>query len=515
MRLPLRVNHQSRSIRLTHAALVFALTPLINGCVAHQNKPERLTAPAETTPRSTLQEARLSQQSDAIASARVSDRILAALIETNGVPGMGAAVWRADRLVWTGSAGYRDIELKQRVDENTIFRLASVSKVFAATAAARLREDGSLNIDAPVRSIVDYLPDRWPALTTAQLAAHTSGIPHYQAMDEARGKYRFATVREAIGVFQGRDLLFVPQTDYNYSTFGYTLLSAVVEESSKRPYLDYLSQEIAPGLKIGPDVTDTSDPNASKAYQFADGAIRGAAPHDYSYSWGGAGLGATASDLARFGGRLMAGEIVSDETFEWMLVPARLSDGSNVMDRDNVVGFGWRSGRDGAGERIAHHAGVTEGARSTLLLYPDRKLAISVLSNALWVSAIEQTAMMLAAPFKPADSTQAVSCPTKAVAYEGDYDGKPLVGEARVVLEDGVCTAVITVENAFGEWLNSFPQADTRTLKIIGVDPQGSFSRAALVTPAGIYDLRTQSGSNRYVASLGGTRTVWISFRVP
>lgn len=508
------MGRQNRLMRLTLAAALVLATPLIQGCVAHQTKPERSSTPDERTRRSAPREAPLSQQSDAIASARVSDRILAALIETNGVPGMGAAVWRADRLVWTGSAGYRDIELKQRVDENTIFRLASVSKLFAATAAAKLREHGSLNIDAPVRSIVDYLPERWPAITTAQLAAHTSGIPHYQPVDEARGKYRFATVREAIGVFQGRDLLFAPQTDYHYSTHGYTLLSAVVEESSKRPYLDYLSQEIAPGLKVGPDVTGTRDPNASKAYQFAEGAIRGAAPHDYSYSWGGAGLGATASDLARFGGRLMAGEIVSDETLEWMLVPARLSDGSNVMDRDSAVGFGWRSGRDGAGERIAHHAGVTEGARSALLLYPDRKLAISVLSNALWVSAIEQTAIMLAAPFKPTDSTQAVSCPTKAISYEGEYDGKPVVGEARVVLEDGVCTAVITVQNAFGEWLNSFPQADARTLKIIGVDPQGGFSRAALVTPAGIYDLRTQGGGNRYVALLGGTRSVSINFRM-
>ena len=351
--------------------------------------------------------------------------------------------------------------------------------------------------------------------TTAQLAAHTSGIPHYQAVDENRGGHRFATMREAVGIFQDRDLLFTPRMKYHYSSYGYTLLATVVEESSGQPYFDYLSQEIVPGLKIGPDVTDTDDPNASKAYEFIDGAIRGAAPHDYSYSWGGAGLGATAPDLARFGGRLMVGQIVSSETLDWMLIPTRLADGSNVMDGDNTIGFGWRTSRDFDGDRIAHHAGVTNGARSALILYPDRKLAVSLLSNALWVSSIEQTALMLAAPFKAKGLAAAVPCPTGAVAYAGEYDGKPMSGTAHVALEDGVCAAVITAPTALLEWLNGFPQKDAAKLKIIGIDPKGGFARAALVTPIGIYDFRAQDGGSRYVASFGGTRVLSISFRVP
>lgn len=519
------VNGLSLFVRSACAvALVLASTPLFHGCAAHQPSAERLSAPAEVAPRSVSPELPLSERSadaDAFAT-RASSRILAALVETNGVPGMGAAVWRDGRIVWTGSAGYRDVELKRPVDENTIFRLASVSKLFAATAAARLRERGSLDVEAPVRSIVPYLSGGWPAITTAQLAAHTSGIPHYQAMDANRGGRRFETVREAVAVFANRDLLFAPQTKYSYSSYGYTLLTAVIEESAGLPYLDYLSQEIVSGLKIGPDATATGDPNASKAYEFADGAVRDAAPHDYSYGWGGAGLGANAPDLARFGGRVMEGEIVSQGTFDWMLAPARLADGSDVVDGDQTpggtattVGFGWRSARDAGGERIAHHAGVTNGARSALVLYPDRRLAVSLLSNALWVSAIEQTAIMLAAPFMPAEPASPVTCPTQAVAYEGQYDGVSVAGAARVAVEDGVCTAVIRVQNAFGEWLNSFPQKDAETLKIISVDPKGGFSRAALVTPIGVYDLQAQDGGSRYVAALGGSRSISISFRTP
>lgn len=494
-------------------ALLLALLPLLHGCVAF---PPKASAPAATdevkAPSTAAQAARL-QPHDA-AARRLSDRMLAALVEANGVPGMGAAVWRDEQLIWTGAAGYRDVERQQRVDDDTVFRLASVSKLFAATAAARLKQQGALDVEAPVRSIVGYLNPRWPAITTTQLAAHTSGIPHYQPVDAERGGRYFTTMREAVDVFQGRELLCAPQSRYHYSSYGYTLLSAVVEEAARLPYLDYLSREIVPGLAIGPDRTDSDDPDASKAYEFTEGAIRRAPPHDYSYSWGGAGLGATAPGLASFGGRVLAGQVVSNATFGWMLTPARLADGSPVTDRDSSIGFGWRIGRDSDGERIAHHAGVTHGARSVLLLYPERKLAVSVLSNAQWVSSIEQTAIMLAAPFQPAAPAASVRCPTEAKTYDGQYEHQAITGTVRFALEDGVCIGVLGVTNAFGQWLNSFPQADASTLKIIGVDANGGLARAALITPIGIFDLRAQDGGLRYTAALGGTRNLSFNFRV-
>ena len=487
-------------------ALVTFLSPMLNVCTAQQ-KEERSPSRA------------VSQSDDSMAN-RIATRLLSALVETNGVPGMGAAIWRKDRLVWSGSAGYRDAERKQPVDQNTIFRLASVSKLFAATATARLMEQGSLDVNTPVQRIVRYLPDRWPAISTAQLAAHTSGIPHYQAVDQNRGGRAFASVREAVGVFQDRDLLFPPGERYSYSSYGYTLLSAVVEEVSGLSYLEYLSRHLTSGLIIGRDATDTVDPNASKAYEFVDGAIRGAAPHDYSYGWGGAGLGATAPDLAKFGGRVLTGQIISRATFEWMLLPAYLADGLPVVDTDRTpggtattIGLGWRSVRDIDGARIAHHSGVTNGARSTLVLYPDRALAVSLLSNALWVSAIEQTAIMLAAPFASTELAEHAACPTDAVAFDGLFNGQPVSGSAKVVDQNGLCTAEISVRNTFGAWLNGFPQNDAESLKLIGVETRGGFSRAALVTPIGIYDLRLQDGGNRYLAMLGGTRTISINFR--
>jgi CubicO group peptidase (beta-lactamase class C family) len=445
-------------------------------------------------------------------AARVSARILAEMQEASGVPGLGAAIWRDGRVAWTGSAGQRDVARGLPVDENTIFRFASVSKIFAVAAAARLREVGRLDVDAPVASVLPYLSNDWPAINTRQLAAHISGLPHYQDVDAERGGRHFDDMRESVALFSNRALLSPPGTAYSYSSWGYTLLSAEVEAAAHMSYLAYLARAITPGLVIGPDATASGNPEASRAYEIEDGRVAEAAPHDYSYSWGGAGLGGTPRDLATFGGRLLNGRVVSPATFAWMQEPVRLADGSPAGEDGYQLGFGLRVERDEDGQRLAHHSGVTNGARSVLLLYPDSDVAVSILSNALWVSSIERSARTLSAPFRAAPGDlPARACPVEAARYRGSYGDQPIEGTARFRVEDGICIGELSVANAFGAWMNGPPQRDATTVRLIGIDVGSGFSRAAVVTPVGAYELR--AGTDGYASRIGPTRTLTLRFQ--
>lgn len=451
-------------------------------------------------------------QVDDTHAARVSNRVLAALLETNGVPGIAVSVWRDGRIVWSGTAGYRDVERGLPVDGNTVFRFASVSKVFAAVGAARLREQGRLDVDAPLSLGVAGLNPSWPAFTARQLAAHIAGLPHYQSpIDDEIDSRPAVDMRAAVARVVPRALSTAPGTTYRYSTHGYTLLSALVEARAGRPYLDYLAAEIVPGLRIGPDATASGNADASRAYQFDGTRVREARRRDFSYSWGGAGLGGTASDLATFGGRLLTGQIVSRETLEWMLQPARLNDGTIPGDDGYQLGFGLRVQRDEDGQRLAHHSGVTDGARSALVLYPDSATAVSVLSNALWVSSIERSARTLSAPFRLAPAGLAErTCPTRATRYTGTFGDQPIEGTARFRVEQGLCVGEISVGGAFATWLNAPAQPDAATARLIGMDRGGGFSRAALVTPLGAYELRATSDPNGYRAPLSEQRSLTI-----
>lgn len=445
-------------------------------------------------------------------AAQISDIILESLVEANGVPGMSAALVRGDEIVWLGFAGLRDVERALPVDANTTFRFASVSKLITATAAARLAQDGDLDLDAPVQSVIDYLPGAWPPVSARQLASHTSGIAHYQDIDADRGGLHYRTTADAVGVFSGRSLLAQPGAAYHYSSYGYTLLSAVIEESAGEPFLDYVARAILYDLGIGPELGN--DPHAAIGYDFAEtGSVTPVAPHDFSYSWGGAGFRGSSKDLALFGSRVLSGAILTSAARDMMWTPAILKDGAVVKENPGAeVGLGWRISRDQDGALFVHHAGVTNGARSVLILYPETGESMSVLSNARWTASIEQTALMLAAPFQAAvPSEPATPCPLAATRFEGHFGSEAISGAARFEVDHGVCRGRISATNAFGVWLNSFPQRDAAELQIISISSGGAFNRAALVTPVGAYDLRAE-GVGTFDARISENRVFSIAF---
>lgn len=436
---------------------------------------------------------------------RIADAILAAQVEANGVPGMAAAVARDGELIWTGTAGYRDLDRKLPVEPDTSFRLASVSKLVTATAATVLYDRKMLDLDAPVQR---YLPDRrlaWPSdITLRQLAAHTSGIPHYQDVDAARGGIHFGTVDEAVEIFANRPLLFASGTSYQYSSYGYTLLSAAIEGGAGMPFLSFVSRAITNDLPLRPDLVP--DPqHDTVAYEFEGGTIKPADPHDYSYSWGGAGFRGTAPGVAMFGARVMRDGFLSSEARAMMWTPTQMNDGSPVADGEDRIAFGWRIGTDSDGQRIAHHAGVAIGARSALIVYPDSGDSVSVLSNAVWVSDIKETAATLAAPFRADPTGPQTPCPIRATAYTGSFGDKPVAGTVRFTMLDGICRGTLGLGSAAGDWFDALPQGSTDYLTVISIFPGDRLDRGALVTPSGAYDFRRQDDGS-YVAVLSPTR---------
>lgn len=434
--------------------------------------------------------------------------LLDALREAGGVPGMSAAVWQDGKLRWQGGSGLRDVERKLPVRADTRFRLASVSKLFAATAAAQLKAQGKLGVDQPVGPLLPELDPALAAVTPRQLAAHLSGVPHYEARDAAVGGTHHATAREALIYLKGRQLQSAPGSRYLYSTWGYTVLAAVVEAASGQPYLDVLSSKVAPGLAIGPDETGQSA-TMSQAYQFGPQGAQPAPAADFSYSWGGAGLAASAPALAEWGGRVLQGRVVDAATRDWMWQPVLDNAGQPVAERGSSVGFGWRVGVDAEGQKIVHHAGTTLGARSVLLMWPQGKAggtSVSLLSNAMWTSSIERSAELLSAPFRAAaPGLAAQPCPVKASRFEGDLDGAALQGSASFRRDaDGLCRGELGLPEALAKVVNPGPQPATDKLVVIGL--QADLARAALVTPIGLADWRAQADGSVRVEGLAGRR---------
>ena len=135
--------------------------------------------------------AAIPQEEDALA-ARL-DRVIDAWVLSGRIAGAVVLVARDGELVYRRAAGYADREREAPVREDTIFRLASMTKTIVAATALALVEEGKLRLDDPVAHWLPYftpaLPDgRRPPISIRQLMSHTSGLTH--GFDAADGPYR-------------------------------------------------------------------------------------------------------------------------------------------------------------------------------------------------------------------------------------------------------------------------------------------------------------------------------------
>ncbi len=145
-----------------------------------------------------------------------------------GIPGLAVAVAVDGRIVYSEGFGFADLEERVPVWPTTKFRIGSVSKPLAAVALLQLVEQGKLDLDAPVQRYVPSFPDKGAPITTRMLAGHLGGIRHYKDDENLSAKH-YNNVLEGLKIFKDDPLVAPPGTKFSYSSYGFNLLSAVVQ----------------------------------------------------------------------------------------------------------------------------------------------------------------------------------------------------------------------------------------------------------------------------------------------
>lgn len=142
-------------------------------------------------------------------------------------------------MIWSKGFGYADIENQIPVDPSlTKFRIGSVSKTLTAAAMGDLMKKDRLDPDTIVQTYVPDFPKKEYEITVRQVAGHTAGIRHYRGIEFMSSKL-FKTVDEGRAIFEDDPLLFEPGTQYSYSSYGWNLISAVIEGASEEDFLGY------------------------------------------------------------------------------------------------------------------------------------------------------------------------------------------------------------------------------------------------------------------------------------
>ncbi len=304
----------------------------------------------------------------------------------SGQPGLSAAVIHDQEVVWSKGFGYADVENGIAATHDTIYRVASISKLFTSTALMQLKEKGKLNLFDPVR---DYLPwfdikDEKGPISLVNLVTHTSGLPR-----EAAGPYwttnQFPETEELIKNLPGQTHTLPVWRKWKYSNLAVSLAGMIVEEVAGKRYEDYVKENVLDPLGMSDSFMETipmGHPKLAKGYgrRLPDGSREASDFTDCKGITSAANLATTVMDLAKF-----AMLQFREDQEEGVLRGETLREMHRPHWVDPKWTMGWSIGFSITrlnGKTYIGHGGAVKGYRTNLRISLDDKVAVIVFTNA-------------------------------------------------------------------------------------------------------------------------------------
>jgi D-alanyl-D-alanine carboxypeptidase len=313
------------------------------------------------------------------------------------VPGAQVAIARHGEVVLSEAFGVADPTTDAPLTPAHLFRVASHSKSFTATAILQLAEQGALRLDDRLGQHVPELAEGGSELadvTVASLLEHGAGVlrdgfdgDHWQHAGPFPDRRHLIAIASAPGVAK-----VAPDTSFNYSNVGYALLGLVVEAASGVSYADYLTERIIAPLGLR-DTASEYLPERASQYAAASTSLRTSRertvlPHVDTRAMAAAtGVTSTASDLVAFFSALaLPGDerLLTDASKRIQQRP-RFATGQDPAG-PRRYGYGLIVERVGSGApetTVVGHSGGYPGHITRTAVDPVSGWAVSVLTNAI------------------------------------------------------------------------------------------------------------------------------------
>ncbi len=309
--------------------------------------------------------------------------------------GLAVVLVRDGSVEWFLCHGVADVETKEPIAEDTVFRIGSITKTFTAIAVMRLCEQGLVDLDAPANAylrtfrLIPAKPRFRP--TVRHLLTHTAGIGYWRRLPDLLQPGVGAGVRAgrsgasplAEYYRRGLPVEVEPGTKWAYSNHGFAALGQIVEDVSGQAFADYLRERIFEPL--GMDHTDLVRSERVRS-RLASGYVlrsRGLTPvpdRDVPTP-GGGGIYSTAADVARYIAALQQmyagkpGPVLKPATLASMFEPHFRLD-----PRLPGIGLAFELGEE-SGRKTVGKTGIVSGFHSAIVLAPEDRIGVVVLRN--------------------------------------------------------------------------------------------------------------------------------------
>jgi len=291
------------------------------------------------------------------------------------IPGMSISVSQKGELIWSEGFGYAHRKPKIKIEPNkTLFRIASISKSITALVLAKLVDKKTINLNESVYNYLPNYPKKTYDFTVKELGGHLTGIRHYKGNEFLLNKKM--TITEGIDLFKNDALLFEPSTQFSYNTFGYVLLSEIMQKASKINFNDLVKKTVFTPLGMKNTMLEYSEIIHKNKTSFYKKKRVLSTPVANEYKVAGGGFLSTSEDLIKFGLEIISPKTVSKEALSQIITSQKLKSGKKT---GYGIGFSveWTKNKT----RKYYHTGGGVGASTVLLIYPKEEIVISVLTN--------------------------------------------------------------------------------------------------------------------------------------
>ena len=311
-------------------------------------------------------------------------------MKSKGLSTGNILVYEKGEIVFQSSNGLRTIGPTDSLTLNSQFRLASVSKQFTSVAVMKLKQEGKLDYDQKVSSILNDFPH--DNITIKHLLQHTSGIADYIKIISQNYVPQNSTKRDILGnneildIFYNSNpkLKFQPGEKFEYSNTGYLVLASIVEEVSKQHFREFLKENIFDPLNM----------NNTLLYSYKEGYDSDMPNRVFGYSLnkdkdsyklndyhivndvrGDGGIYSTINDLFKWNMALLDYKVVPEKLLDEAWRVGTLNNGE-----DTEYGYGWFIG-DSSKPKSVFHSGGWVGFATYLYNEIDTKSGYVILTN--------------------------------------------------------------------------------------------------------------------------------------
>jgi D-alanyl-D-alanine carboxypeptidase len=305
------------------------------------------------------------------------------VLASTGVPSASVAVVVGGRVAYVKAYGRARLEPAMAARVEMQYSIGSISKQFTAALMLLLVQDGKLRLDDPVGK---YLPEltRAQDVTIRQVLSMTSGYEDFWPEDYVMTSMMAPTnPQHILEVWGTKPLDFEPGTQWQYSNTNYVIAGRIAEMVGGRPLLEQLQARIFRPLGmtgvLNSDASRLPESDPTGYYRHALGPSRPAPQEGAGWMFAAGELAMPASDLALWNISLMNRSLLAPASYDAMFAEVKLKDGAGPG-----IGTHYGLGVDVSemdGHRMIAHSGEVSGFVAQNSVFPDDKVAVTVLTN--------------------------------------------------------------------------------------------------------------------------------------